>query len=345
MEALADVVVFLAKVLIVTLGFALMVAVIAKAVRRGDGDETAGTLRVRKLNERWAKTALAMKRSLLGRKAYKALMAEDKKRRASEEAARAVSKDERPRVWVLDFDGNLRATQVAALREEVGAILEVARPGDEVVVRLKSPGGLVHGYGLAAAQLERVRERGVKLTAAVDQVAASGGYMMAVVCDRIVAAPFAVLGSIGVVAGLPNFNRWLKNRDIDYELVTAGRYKRTLTVFGENTAEGKKKFQEELDNAHALFKAHVVKYRPALDLDRVATGEHWYGQEALGLGLVDRLATSDDYLRELGRDHEVHHVQWVFKRRFGDRVGAAFEGAIGRVLDRLVGETLGRHHR
>ncbi len=334
MEFLADVAVFLAKMLIVVFGIVLIIGAIARSARRGDGDESAGTLRVKKLNERWKKTALGMKYALVGKKRRKALSAEEKKRRTAEQ--NAVGEVQRPKVFVVDFDGNVRATQVTSLREEVSAILEVASPGDEVVVRLKSPGGLVYSYGLAACQLERVRERGVRLTAVVDQVAASGGYMMAVVADRIIAAPFAVIGSIGVVAGIPNLHRWLKKHDVDYELLTAGRHKRTLTVFGENTAEGRQKFQEELDSAHALFKAHVVKYRPSLDVDRVATGEHWYGQEALGLGLVDRVSTSDDYLRELGRSQDVYHVQWALKRRLGDRLGIAVEGAVGRVMDRLM---------
>jgi len=334
MEVLTEIAIFLFKMLIVVFGVVLIIGAIARSARRGDSEDGAGTLRVKKLNERWKKTALAMKYALLPKKRRKALLADEKKRMAAEQGGLAAVR--RPRVFVVDFDGNVRASQVTSLREEVSAILEVASPGDEVVVRLKSPGGLVYSYGLAACQLERVRERGVRLTAVVDQVAASGGYMMAVVADRIIAAPFAVIGSIGVVAGIPNFNRWMKKRDIDYELMTAGRHKRTLTVFGENTAEGRQKFQEELDSAHALFKAHVVKYRPSLDVERVATGEHWYGQEALTLGLVDRVSTSDDYLRELGQSQDVYHVHWALKRRFGDRLGVAVEGAVGRVIDRLM---------
>ncbi len=214
------------------------------------------------------------------------------------------------------------------MREELTAILQVGRPGDEVVVRLKSPGGYVHAYGFAASQLERVKDRGLRLTAVVDQVAASGGYMMAVVADQIVAAPFAVIGSIGVVAGIPNFNRFLKKHDIDFEQHTAGKFKRTLTVFGENTEAGRQKFKEELEVAHALFKSFVGKHRPKLDLERVATGEHWFGAEAIELGLVDRLKTSDEYLLERQGDADIWAVQFAPKRRLFDRAGAALsEGA------------------
>lgn len=328
MEALGEVLVFGAKVLLLVLGVILIIAAIAKSARRGD--EGPGQLKVKRLDERLAKTRLAMRLSMAKKKDRKTLIHAEKRRRLE-------APTPRPRAFVVDFDGNMRASQVEALREEVTAILQVAEPGDEVVVKLKSPGGVVYGYGLASNQLERVRERGVKLTAVVDQVAASGGYMMAVVADRIIAAPFAILGSIGVVAGIPNLHRWMRKHDIDYELVTAGRYKRTLTVLGENTEEGRKKFQEELEAAHALFKGHCVKYRPALDLDKVATGEHWFGLDALGLGLVDQLGTSDDYVGELARGREVYEVKWVAKKRLGDRLGLAVENAVARVMDRFIG--------
>lgn len=331
MDALVEILVFGGKVVLFTFGVVLVIAAIAKAARSG-GEEPAGSIRVKKLNDRWDKMRTAMRLAVAKKKDKKALAREAKREREAGRGAATVG----PRVWVVDFDGNLRATQVQGLREEISAILEVARPGDEVVVKLKSPGGVVYGYGLASSQLERVRERGVALTAVVDQVAASGGYMMAVVAERIVAAPFAIVGSIGVVAGMPNLHRWLKKREIDYELVTAGKFKRTLTVFGENTDEGRAKFQEELEAVHALFKEHCVKYRPALDLEKVATGEHWFGHDAMRLGLVDKLQTSDEYLRELARDRDVYEVKWTQKKRLGDRLGIAVENAATRVMDRLL---------
>ncbi len=327
MDILWDLLSFTLKLLLVVIGIIAVLGAIARSSRKGEAGP--GHLRVKKLNERWQKTTAAMKHVLLGRKALKAERLEQKKRVASE------AKETRPRAFVLDFSGNIRATQVSGLTEEVSAILEVARPQEEVVVRLKSPGGIVHGYGLAASQLERLRAANLSLTIAIDEVAASGGYMMAVVGSRILSAPFAVVGSIGVVAGFPNFHRFLKRRDIDFELITAGRFKRTITMFGENTDEGRRKFQEELETAHTLFKSHIAQYRPKLDLDLVATGEHWYGREALDLGLVDALGTSEAYLRELGKKADVFHVEWVVRRRLLDRIGGGVEGLVHRVLDRF----------
>lgn len=333
MEFLSELGLFAAKAFLLVVAIVLVIGAIAKARKRGS-DDARGTLRIKKLDDRWKRTGLAMKRALLPNRAYKELAAEDKKKeRAAKKAARPP---ERPRIFVVDFDGNMRATQVAGLREEINAILLAARDGDEVVVRLKSPGGVVHGYGLCASQLERVRERGLELTVTVDQVAASGGYMMAVVANTIVAAPFAVLGSIGVVAGLPNFHRWLERRDIDFELLTAGKYKRTLTVFGKNSEEGRRKFQEDLDVAHGLFKQHIARFRPKLDLEHVATGEHWYGRDALALGLVDEIGTSDDYLlraRERGR---IYQVKWVPQKKLFERFGSAVEGAMTRAIERVI---------
>ena len=112
----------------------------------------------------------------------------------------------------------------------------------------------------------------IGMNATFDKVAASGGYMMACIGDRILSAPFAVLGSIGVVAQIPNLHRLLKKHDVDYEVLTAGEYKRTLTVFGENTDKGRQKFQEDLELTHVLFKDFVSRYRPQLDIDQVLGG-------------------------------------------------------------------------
>jgi len=333
MEFLAELGLFAAKALLIVLSIVLVIGAIARQTRRGGAEEGRGDLRIKKLEDRWKRTTLGMKRALLPPRAFKALAHEDKLARKAERAPRAPA--EKARAFVIDFDGNLRASQVAQLREEISAILLAARPGDEVIVRLKSPGGLVYAYGLAASQLERVRERGLPLTVAVDQIAASGGYMMAVVANTIIAAPFAVVGSIGVVAGFPNFHRWLDKNDIDFELLTAGKHKRTLTMFGKNTEEGRQKFQEDLESAHALFKAHIARFRPAIDLEKIANGEHWYGQEALGLGLVDRLSTSDDYLFQVRERAEVFQVQWTPRRRLLDRLGHAVEAGVVRGVERL----------
>jgi serine protease SohB len=222
-------------------------------------------------------------------------------------------------LYVLDFKGSMDAGEVVSLREEISAVLAVAKPEDEVLLRLESPGGVVHGYGLAASQLQRLRDKGIRLTVAVDKVAASGGYMMACVADRIVAAPFSIIGSIGVVAQIPNFNRLLKRNNIDMELHTAGAYKRTLTLFGENSAEGREKFQQDLNETHTLFKQFVHEMRPSLDIEAVATGEYWYGSLAKEKGLVDSIGTSDDLLIAEMSNHEVIKVHYAQRKRLLSR--------------------------
>ncbi|WP_312308417.1 protease SohB [Acinetobacter variabilis] len=226
------------------------------------------------------------------------------------------------KIYVLDFKGDMAASAVESLREEITLILSTAKAGrDRVIVRLESPGGMVHGYGLAAAQLVRLREAGFHVTICVDKVAASGGYMMACIANEVLSAPFAIVGSIGVVAQVPNFNRLLKENKIDFELYTAGQYKRTVTMFGENTEEGKAKFEEELQQTHALFKHFVEKYRPQLNVEKVATGEHWYGQDALDLNLIDKLQTSDEYLLGLLPQHDVYLIQTRKKPTLGEKLG------------------------
>ncbi len=235
--------------------------------------------------------------------------------------ARARKKNNQ-KIYVLDFKGDTAASAVEQLREEITLVLATAKAGrDRVVLRLESPGGMVHGYGLAAAQLVRLRDAGFHLTICVDKVAASGGYMMACIGSEIVSAPFAILGSIGVVAQVPNFNRLLKEKNIDFEMYTAGEYKRTVTMFGENTEAGKAKFEEELQQTHVLFKHFVEKYRPQLNVEKVATGEHWYGQDALDLKLIDKLQTSDEYLLSLLPQHDIYAIQTRKKPTLGEKLG------------------------
>ncbi len=233
------------------------------------------------------------------------------------------SKQKEKRLFVLDFDGDIKASAVKHLREEISAIISTANKGDEVVLRLESGGGMVHGYGLAAAQLVRLKEAGLTLTVCVDKIAASGGYMMACVADKILAAPFAVVGSIGVVSQMPNFNKWLKKHDIDYEMFTAGEYKRTVTMFGENDDEHRAKYKEELEQTHELFKHFVTTYRPQLDLSKVANGDHWYGEDALKLNLVDELTTSDAYLLKQMEDYQAYALMSRQKPTFAEKLGLA----------------------
>lgn len=246
--------------------------------------------------------------------------------------ARARKKNNQ-KIYVLDFKGDVQASAVDNIREEITLILATAKAGrDRVVVRLESPGGMVHGYGLAAAQLVRLREAGFQLTICVDKVAASGGYMMACIGSEIISAPFAIVGSIGVVAQVPNFNRLLKEHHVDFELYTAGQFKRTVTMFGENTPEGKAKFEEELQQTHSLFKHFVENYRPKLNVEQVATGEHWYGKDALSLNLVDKLQTSDEYLLSLLPQHDVYVIQTRRKPTLGEKIGLQ----AAQIADQLI---------
>ena len=257
-----------------------------------------------------------------------------------------LRKKNNQKVYVLDFKGDTAASAVEGLREEITLILATAKVGrDRVVLRLESPGGMVHGYGLAAAQLVRLRDAGFNLTICVDKVAASGGYMMACIANEIVSAPFAVVGSIGVVAQVPNFNRLLKEHHVDFELYTAGQFKRTVTMFGENTAEGKAKFEEELQQTHELFKHFVEKYRPQLNVEKVATGEHWYGKDALELNLVDKLQTSDEYLLSLLAQHDVYVIDTRRKPTLGEKLGLQAaqmaDGLVPAVMNKVM-ETLSK---
>lgn len=252
----------------------------------------------------------------------------------SGEASEAVESPKR--MYVIDFDGDIHASGVDALREEVTAILATANQGDEVMVRLESPGGLVHSYGLAASQLKRIRDAGLKLTISVDQVAASGGYMMACVADDLVAAPFAVVGSIGVVAEIPNFNRLLQKANIDYEQHTAGQYKRTLTMFGQNTTVAREKFKQELEETHQLFKTFIHENRPNLDLDKVATGEHWYGRQALELGLVDKIQTSDDVILDALNSMDVYSIKYEIRKPLTERLSINLYQAMDKFVLRWI---------
>ncbi len=331
MELLADYGLFLAKTLTLLAAILIVAGTLIGLGSRGR-DRHREQLVVRNLNQRYRdmETTLRQRMTTKPRRGFRLSTLRERGRNDRREPD-----EKKRRVFFLRFDGDLRASKVDNLREEISAILTLARPEkDTVVVAIESGGGLVHSYGLAASQLARLRQRGIGLTATVDKVAASGGYMMAAVADRIVAAPFAIVGSIGVVAQIPNLHRFLRKHDVDLELLTAGEHKRTLTVLGKNTESGRRKFQQELEATHTLFKDFVHRYRPALDLDRVATGEHWYGEQARELGLVDELRTSDDLLMDLAREADVFQV--TFKRRepMSRRLTLAVETMVERWLRR-----------
>ena len=334
MEFVVDYASFLAKT--VTLVVAIIVVLVAIASMRGKGRrKTAGQLQVTRLNDFYKGLRERLEQSLLGKDRLKALCKEQAKALKKEKKDKV---EEKARVYVLDFDGDIKASATESMRHEITALLTLATDRDEVVLRLESGGGMVHSYGLASSQLARIRQAGIPLTICIDKVAASGGYMMACIGNKIISAPFAILGSIGVVAQLPNVNRLLKKHDIDFEVLTAGEYKRTLTVFGENTEKGREKFQQDLDITHDLFKNFVASYRPQLSIDEVATGEVWLGMAALDKQLVDELKTSDEYLAERAKDADVFHLHYLQRKSLQERMGMAAAAS----ADGLVAKWWGR---
>lgn len=330
---------FLAKTVTLVVALGIVIGLILSAGSR-DKKDPDGQVEVRRLNDHYDDVKDMMQSVLMDESEYKALLkAEKKKEKAQAKAKKSAAKNnteapatEQKRVFVIDFEGDIRASATEALREEITALLSVAKAGDEVVVRLESGGGMVHSYGLAASQLQRITDAGVLLTICVDKVAASGGYMMACVADKILAAPFAIVGSIGVVAQMPNFHRLLKKNDIDFELITAGEYKRTLTMFGENTDKGRQKFVDELEDVHGLFKRFITAHRPVVDVEKVATGEVWFGQQAIENKLVDDIKTSDEYITSQYADAQVFELRFELPKSLPQKLGLAAEGVIDRAV-------------
>ncbi|MDJ0794220.1 MAG: protease SohB [Woeseiaceae bacterium] len=323
LEFLAEYGLFLLKALTIVIAIIVVISFAAAAGRKA---HTEG-LEVEDLNKKYRRIADALRKAVSTKDEAK----KTAKERKAEEKQRAKEPSGRPRSFVIDFKGDLKASAVESLREEVTAILEVADKDDEVVVRLENHGGVVHEHGLAASQLARIRDRDIPLIICVDKVAASGGYLMACVASKVYAAPFAILGSIGVLAQIPNFNRMLDSHGVDFEEVTAGKYKRTVTMFGKNTDEDRAKLKEELEDVHTLFKEAVAKYRQDLDLQKVATGEYWYGTRALELGLADELLTSDELLGAKAADRDLYKVTWKIKQPLQKRLMSGVDSAIEKV--------------
>lgn len=331
MDYLYQYILFFFQALTVVVAIIAVVAVVSGiALKNRLNGEGKGQIKIVSISQELKTLKQFAQEQLLPEKALKAL-----RKQAKEEAKNSQRRQAERHVFVLDFNGSVDAAEVEGLRREITTVLQVAKPKDEVLVRLESGGGVVHGYGLAASQLMRIKQAGLALTVSVDKVAASGGYMMACVADKVIAAPFAIIGSIGVIAQLPNFNKLLKNHDIEFEQHTAGEFKRTLTVFGENTEDGRNKFKAELEDIHLMFKDFVSTHRSAVDIDAVATGEYWYGSRALGLNLVDQLQTSDEYLLAAVNDNEVVAVSYKEKKNIAERLGLVSESLLMRLASRL----------
>lgn len=353
MEWLVDYGVFLLKAITIAAMVVLVVGFIAGLSQRNRSNGRDGQIRILDLNEELKEQSDDFQESLLSEadlKQHRKAQKKKAKQEAKDEKKQRKQKgaDEQPeeaahgRLFVLDFDGDIKASGVEALRQEITAIVGNKQASDEVLVRLQSPGGLVHSYGLAASQLARIKQAGLRLVVVVDEVAASGGYMMACVADEIIAAPFSVIGSIGVVAQVPNVHRLLKKNDIDVEILTAGEYKRTLTVLGENTEKGRQKFIEELETTHELFKQFIAEHRPELDLEAVATGEVWYGRDALAKGLIDRIQTSDDYILDSATSKKVYKITYEHKKTLAEKLGLAAELGLSRAFARIWSQHLNR---
>ena len=327
-------IIFAAKFLLVAFSvFGLILFVFAASFRGGSRAGQKSELEMTPLHEDFKDVTQFLSSMTLSKAQRKIEKKTEKKRQKQQEKeAKNNPESDKSRLFVLEFEGDVKASQVEELRKEVSALLLMSKPKDEVLLKLESPGGMVTGYGLAASQLKRIREKGLQLTIAVDKVAASGGYMMACVGSQILAAPFAVVGSIGVVAQVPNFNRLLKKNEVDYKEYTAGDYKRTVSLLGEITAQGEKKFLEQLEDTHVLFKDFVTQNRPQADMKSLGTGEHWYGERAVKLNLVDKIMTSDDYLLEAYKsDRHIYSLKYRKKKNLSEKISEAFSVTLSKV--------------
>lgn len=350
---------FAAKV--ITFILVLLIAFIAFVFILSSRESDRETIEIEKMNDKFDSMRDALESEVLSKEELKALKKQRKKEAKEEEKAhkRKIKEKEhktedkeheseekehkseeetaRHRLFVLRFMGDMQASEVNSLREAITTVLLVAKPEDEVLVLLDSAGGLVHNYGLGASQLQRLRDRQIPLTVSVDLVAASGGYMMACVANKIIAAPFAVVGSIGVLAQIPNFNRLLEKYDVDIEQHTAGEFKTTLTLLGKNTDKARQKFQEELEETHQLFKKFVKQHRPILEIDKLSTGEHWYGTDALNLKLIDEIMTSDDYLLDKSKHSDIYEVNYIIAESLSEKISTFFHGMSTKLLHSVMG--------
>lgn len=342
MEFLAEYGMFLAKVATVVVALVVIIGVLAASGQRGKKPGKKGSLKVTQLNEHFDELKDSIREAVLDKDELKSIHKEEKKKEKSEAKEKKAkhkhhdggeeSEKDAGRVYVLSFKGNISADAVACLREEISAVISMGKENDQVILRLESPGGMVHAYGLASSQLQRLKAAKIPLTICVDKVAASGGYMMACLADKLVAAPFAIIGSIGVLVQLPNFHRVLKKHDVDYEIISAGEYKRTLTTFGEITQKGRDKVQEDVETIHELFKNWVKEHRPSVEIDRISTGETWVGSLAKERYMVDELKTSDEVILDACQESDVYEVEYEFRKSIQDKLGRMLEQSVDKAI-------------
>ena len=340
---------FLAKAITIVLSIGIVAGLVASSGQKNKKGEKKGDIRVTQINEHIDELRDTLRASILDKEELKEIeKAEKKKTKAENKKKKVTAKktedknqddSETKRYFVLNFEGNIAADAVESLREEITAILSMATKNDEVILRLESPGGMVHAYGLASSQLLRIKNKNIPLTICVDKVAASGGYMMACLADRLVAAPFAIIGSIGVLVQLPNFHRVLKKYDVDYEIISAGEYKRTLTHFGEITNKGKDKVKDDVENIHQIFKDWVKTYRPSVEIDTIATGETWVGSQAKDKYMVDDIKTSDECVIEACENSEVYEIKFEIKKSLQVKLASLLEESTHRLISRWFGKS------
>jgi len=348
---------FFAKVATIVVAIIIVLGAIVASGSRQKKTGKKGTIKVTSLNEHFDEIRETLRDSILDKDQLKRIDKEEKKAeklelkqtKANEKKKQKDDKTEdidsnpdanrKKRSYVLNFTGDIAAEAVTSLREEITAVLTLAEQLDEVILRLESPGGMVHAYGLASSQLLRIKNAGIPLTICVDKVAASGGYMMACLADRLVSAPFAIIGSIGVLVQLPNFHRILKKNDIDFEIISAGEFKRTLTTFGEITKKGKAKVQEDVETIHGIFKNWVKDHRPSVDIDKISTGETWVGMQAKERYMVDEIKTSDECILAACETADVFEVEFEIKKTIQDKLSSALPGVIEKVLLNLTSKS------
>ena len=355
MEYLVQYSMFLAKAVTIVVAIVILIAASGNRQRKTG---RKGLVKVTHLNAHLDDMKDTLRHSILAKDQLKQVYKDEKKQaktkskkqaKADKEAAKksdgsivgdASDSDQRKkRIYVINFTGNISADEVASLREEITAILTLAEPLDEVLLRLESPGGMVHAYGLASSQLLRIKSKQIPLTICVDKVAASGGYMMACLADRLVSAPFAIIGSIGVLVQLPNFHRVLKKNEIDYEIISAGEFKRTVTQFGEITQKGRDKVQEEVETMHEIFKAWIKEHRPIVEIDKIATGETWVGTQAKERYMVDEIKTSDDCIVSACEEADVYEINYEIPKSLQDKIGGIFQGTVEKLFSNWIGKS------
>ena len=333
-ELLIEYCFFLLKVITITFIIVIPILMIVSSSRHKTmGDK--GQLIIKNLSEKFESMGTSVRGSQMDTKTYKKFIKEKEKKRKQNIKKKNKSSKQKAAVYVLNFKGDVMASDHDKLKQEINAILASKTSCKEVVLKVESGGGSAYAYGLCAAELKRLVDNKIKLTVCIDKVAASGGYLMSCVASKIIAAPWALVGSIGVIAQMPNIHRLLKDNLIDFEMHTAGQFKRTLTVFGENTEEGRQKFISELEDLHIVFKDFVKENRPNVDAMKVSTGEVWQGQKALALGLIDAIQTSNDYLLNLSDKFNLYEVEYHEKKSLGDRLAYGTQAFIDQLILRV----------